>query len=57
MTLKLKQTAYQDIANIIEEAIEEAIDESARIGSENLADSAVRVFELIDTKLMEFFNE
>jgi len=53
MGLKLKHTAYQDIANIIEEAIEEA----ARIGSENLADSAVRVFELIDTKLMEFFNE
>ncbi len=51
--LKLKHTAYQDIANIIEEAMEE----DARIGSQNLADSAIRVFDLIDTKLMEFFNE
>ncbi len=51
--MKLKQTAYQDIANIIEEAI----DQDAQLHSDNLADSAVRVFNMIDRKLLEFFDE
>jgi len=47
--MKFKQTAYQDIANIIEEAIDEEV--------KMKNDSIVKLFESIDSKLMGFFDE
>lgn len=51
--MKFKHTTYQDVANIIEEAV----DEGSRTYSGNLGDSVKKVFDLIDVKLMEFFDE
>lgn len=51
--MNFKQTAKEDIDNIIEEAIEE----SSKLDSIDLAENINITFKLIDRKLKEFFDE
>lgn len=51
--MNFKQTAKEDIDNIIEQAIEE----SSKIDSIDLAENINVTFDIIDKKLKEFFDE